>query len=239
MEKKEVRFLPKKIDFNFDFITTDRSHNYIFGDLKSIKEFYNSGLNEDELEKKLESITLSENESLNNQIKNYFHLDVGSFPGIHIYYSKIKEKLDFIFIPSFLFEQFGAYTDNAKAFVNKNEEFKNKILDLIDSKNTNWTKLGQIKTPSLNLYFGQPIYENWKYDDIEHDFEFKTHHKSFDVYSVLADRSKLAHLYNSQYNKFSYVDLELLYRSNDHLPKDKAFHGILILGNSKSSDENI
>ena len=90
MEKKEVRFLPKKIDFNFDFITTDRSHNYIFGDLKSVKEFYNSGLNEDELEKKLESITLSENESLNNQIKNYFHLDVGSFPGIHIYYSKIK-----------------------------------------------------------------------------------------------------------------------------------------------------
>ncbi|AFS47963.1 hypothetical protein HIMB5_00012190 [alpha proteobacterium HIMB5] len=232
MQENIGKFLPKKIDFNFDFITTDRSHNYIFGDLKFVKEFYNSGLNEDELEKKLESITLFENKKLNNEIKNYFHLSVGGLPGIHIYYSKIKEELDFIFIPSFLFEQIGAYTDSAKAFVNNNEEFKENILDLIDSKNTNWTKLGQIRTPSLNLYFGQPIYANWKYEDIEHNFEFKTQHKSFDIFSVLADRSKLAEIYNSQYNKFNYVDLELLQRSNDNLPKDKAYHGILILGNS-------
>ena len=43
-------------------------------------------------------------------------------------------------------------------------------------------------------------------------------------------REELIKLYNSPCKEINYVSTDMLYESNTDLPKDKAFHGILLLG---------
>jgi hypothetical protein len=99
------------------------------------------------------------------------------------------------------------------------------------SKKTDWIKLGELKTPSERIYIGEANSAGCSYDEIEKT-ELATHYKGFDIYGVVTDRDELLKVYNDQYDIYNYVSTNLLWKANDHLPNDKAFHGILLLGKS-------
>ena len=60
-----------------------------------------------------------------------------------------------------------------------------------------------------------------------------TLHKEFEIYGIVSKREELIELYNSSCKEINYVNAEMLYESNVDLPKDKVFHGILLLGKNE------
>ena len=223
--------LPKTMQFKFGRMYTGVV-SYLIGDHKIIKDlFADNNQKNNGLEDEMDGASFCENEGFNKKINNYLTLHTQGDQNAHYYYSDWGLKLDFLFIPTFLIGQTGAQADNAEAFSNQNKPFIKNILSHIDSKKTDWIKLGELKTPSERIYIGEANSAGCSYDDVEKT-ELSTHHKRFDIYGVVTDRDELLKVYNDQYDIYNYVSTNLLWRANDHLPNDKAFHGILLLGKS-------
>ena len=223
--------LPKTMQFKFGTMYTGVV-SYLIGDHKIIKDLFgDKNPNNNGLEDEMDGASFCENEGFNKKINNYLTLHTVGDQNAHYYYSDWGLKVDFLFIPTFLIGQTGAQADNAEAFSNQNKPFIQNILSHIDSKKTDWIKLGELKTPSERIYIGEANSAGCSYDEIEKT-ELATHYKGFDIYGVVTDRDELLKVYNDQYDIYNYVSTNLLWKANDHLPNDKAFHGILLLGKS-------
>jgi len=228
IDKKDVRNIPKKNKVRINNIFTGVA-SYFLGDLEIIKNIYNK---EEDLEDLEDSVILSENAELNKNIKNFFKIGTHSDQSAYFYWSIIEKKVDFLFIPTFLFYQHVAQEDRLGAFDNNNKEFITKILSQIDSNNTDWIKLGNLELPSSSLYLGETNMPGLSFKEISDDsyISLSTLHKEFEIYGIISKREELIKLYNDQCKEINYVSTEMLYESNCDLPKDKVFHGILLLG---------
>ena len=223
--------LPKTTQFKFGRMYTGVV-SFLIGDHKIIKDLCeDNNQNNNGLEDEMNGASFCENEGFNKKINNYLTLHTQGDQNAHYYYSDLGRSVDFLFIPTFLIGQTGAQADNAEAFSNQNKPFIQNILSHIDSKKTDWIKLGELKTPSERIYIGEANSAGCSYDEIEKT-ELATHYKGFDIYGVVTDRDELLKVYNDQYDIYNYVSTNLLWKANDHLPNDKAFHGILLLGKS-------
>ena len=228
IDKKEVKNIPKQNNISINKIFTGVA-SYFLGDLEVIKKLYNK---EEDLEDIEDSVILSENRELNKNIKNFFTISTYSDQRSYFYWAKIDEKVDFLFIPTFLIYQDVAQEDRMGAFDDNNQEFISKILNQISSNNTDWIKLGNLEVPSSSLYLGETNMPGLSFKEISDDSykRLSTLHKQFEIYGVISKREELIKLYNSPCKDINYVNTDMLYESNNDLPKDKAFHGILLLG---------
>jgi len=236
IDKKNVKNIPKENNIWIRSIFTGVA-SYFLGDFEIIKNIYNK---EEDLEDLEDSVILSENKELNKNIKNFFTIHTHSDQSSYFYWSTKDEKIDFLFIPTFLFYQIVAQEDRMGAFDNNNKKFISKILDQIDSKNTDWIKLGNLELPSSSLYLGETNMPGLSFKEISNDsyIRLSTLHKEFEIYGVVSKRDELIELYNSPCKEINYVYDEILYESNVDLPKDKVFHGILLLGKNEK-EKNI
>ena len=228
IDKKDVRNIPKQNNVSINKIFTGVA-SYFLGDLEVIKKLYNK---EEDLEHIEHSVILSENRELNKNIKNFFTISTYSDQRAYFYWATIDEKVDFLFIPTFLIYQDVAQEDRMGAFDNNNKEFITKILSQIDSNNTDWIKLGNLELPSSSLYLGETNMPGLSFKEISDDsyISLSTLHKEFEIYGIISKREELIKLYNDPCKEINYVSTEMLYESNCDLPKDKVFHGILLLG---------
>ena len=223
--KSKIDF-PKKINLKISTLYTGVA-NFFFGDARKIEDLYNKG---GDLEDLIDSVSLNENYEINSKIINYFSLNTHSDQNTYYYWAENNKKLDFLFIPTLLFYQIGAHADNANIFRDNNKKFVKEIINFIDPNNTSWRKLGKIEVPSLQLYLGETNMAGLNYDEIDHKIILPCAYKEYEIFSIIANRKELLKIYNDKYDEFNYVDEELLFESNEHLPKDKVFHGVLLLG---------
>ena len=225
--KSEINF-PKEINLKISMMYTGVA-SYFIGDAEIIKDIYDKG---GDLEDLIDSVSLNENYKINSKIINFFSLNTHSDQNTYYYWAEKNKKLDFLFIPTLLFYQIGAQADNANIFKNNNKKFIKEIINFIDPNNTSWRRLGKIELPNSQLYIGETNMAGLNYDEIDHKITLPCNHKEYEIFSIIADRKKLLEIYNNKYDEFNYVNEEILYETNEHLPKDKVFHGIILLGNN-------
>ena len=232
-----------------DYKTVEKIANKIMSK-KKVSERVEKNMKE--LDAKLDNLFVEESLDLNEQIKNKTKKTSGFTLGnkgrrfTHHYAmvdkilyafdkkgKKIKNsgriKIKYYFIPDVLTHLFLPLDKDP--FNNKNEKFKKGILKNLDPNKNEWQYLLDLEMPNSMYVCDKSYYrERWNSLEAAKELDFFETKKKLKVYKIISNRESLLEVYNSQIKDAKLIDEKnfVFEYANEKLPKNKAFHGIMI-----------